>query len=113
MITTPRPTRQVVPQPTHEVVRRQSLNLMCPWVVEGPSISFSWESEDIEDQAWELVGRAITGLISGPEVVDPKFQLSGGVQLSVQADNDFDPWTLSLTKIIINGRRSTQVQSPD
>lgn len=72
-------------------------------------MSFSWESEDIEDQAWELVGRAITGLISGPEVVDPRFQLSGGVQLSVQADNDFDPWTLTLPTIIINGRQGTQV----
>ena len=30
-----------------------SLTLMCPWTVEGPGISSSWESEDLEDVVWD------------------------------------------------------------
>ncbi len=85
-----------------------SLNVMCPWTVDGPEVTTSWESDNIEDEVWELVGQSIVDVIAGPDVVDPTFLLSGNTKLTVHADTDLDPWTLSLPTIVVTGRRGTQ-----
>lgn len=81
-----------------------SLTLMCPWTVQGPGISSSWESEDLEDEVWDLVGHQITSLTAGPDVIDPTFHLSGEIGLAVQADSDLDPWTLMIPGLVVTGR---------
>lgn len=82
-----------------------SLTLMCPWTVDGPDVKTSWESEHLEDEAWELLGRAIVGVLADEDVVDPTFLLTGDVELSVDADTDLDPWTLTLPTIVVTGRK--------
>ena len=73
--------------------------------VDGPAVKTSCESEHLEDEAWELVGRAIVGVIAGPDFVDPAFLLSGEAKLTIHADTDLDPWTLALPTIIVTGRK--------
>jgi hypothetical protein len=82
-----------------------SLTLMCSWKVEGPGGGFGWESESIEDEAWELVGRSLLSV--SPTDVDPVFQLSGGFSITVFADTDLDPWTLRLPHALVVGRHAT------
>ncbi|MBW9210518.1 hypothetical protein KV100_12725 [Mumia sp. zg.B21] len=82
-----------------------SLTLMCPWTVEGPGVSSSWESENLEDEVWDLVGREITSLTAGPDVIDPTFHLSGDIDLAVRADSDLDPWTLMIPGLVVTGRQ--------
>jgi hypothetical protein len=83
-----------------------SLNLMCPWQIEGPDWSYTWESETIDDDAWELVGHNLIGILSPtPDILDPVFEFDGGIRLSVLADSDIDPWVLRLPGLIIVGRR--------
>ena len=53
-----------------------SLTLMCPWKVEAPGGGFGWESESIEDEAWELVGHSLLSV--SPTDVYPVFELSEG-----------------------------------
>ena len=82
-----------------------SLTLMCPWKVEGPGGGFGWESESIEDDAWELVGQSLLSV--SPTDVDPVFELSGGFSITVSADTDLDPWTLRLPHVLVVGRHGT------
>ena len=57
--------------------RRLVAHVDCaPWKVEGPGGGFGWESESIEDDAWELVGQSLLSV--SPTDVDPVFELSGG-----------------------------------
>jgi hypothetical protein len=79
-----------------------SLTLMCPWTVDGPDGRFDWESESIEDQAWELVGHSLQAV--SPTEVDPVFEFSGGLSIRVSADTDLDPWTLRLPHVLVVGR---------
>lgn len=81
-----------------------SLNLMCPWSVAGGGIATSWWSARLEDEAWELIGRSIVGVTSGPDVIDPTLHLSGGAELRIWADTDLDPWALALPSIVVVGR---------
>lgn len=81
-----------------------SLNLMCPWVIKGPDFSVTWESDDIEDQAWELIGRDVESVTSSDDrATDPVFHFRGGIYLEVKADTDLDPWTLRLPGVVVNG----------
>ena len=82
-----------------------SLTLMCPWAVDGPAGGFTWESDAIEDEAWELVGQSL--LAVSPTDVDPVFQMSGGFVLRVSADTDLAPWTLRLPHAVVVGRQRT------
>lgn len=65
----------------------------------------SWESENLEDEAWELVGRRVMAPTFGPDVVDPVFHLCGGVDLSIRADTDLGPWAMMLPGAVIVGRK--------
>ncbi len=78
---------------------------MCPWKVEAPGVGFGWESESIEDEAWELVGHSLLSV--SPTDVDPVFELSGGFFIRVSADTDLDPWTLRLPQVVVVGRHGT------
>lgn len=88
-------------------------NFMCPWVLKGDGIRIDpydkglvRDDEDFlseEDFAF-LISREIVGLTSNPEMIDPVFHISGGVDLIVHADTDLDPWVLGLPDITLVGR---------
>ena len=81
-----------------------SLTLACPWTMAGPDrLNFAWDSEDVEDRVWDLIGRKIEALSAGPDAIDPTFRLSGDVTLSIRADSDLDPWTLMLPGLVVTG----------
>ncbi|HWM56964.1 MAG TPA: hypothetical protein VNO83_03935 [Pseudonocardia sp.] len=85
-----------------------SLALMCPWRIDGPGRSYTWESETIEDDAWDLSGHSLVAVSSdSPDIVDPVFVLDGGIRIEVHADTDLDPWVLRLPGgLIIVGRKA-------
>jgi hypothetical protein len=84
-----------------------SLSLVCPWTLVGEDFSCSWEDEDLEDAAWELVGRRLIGVTAQDnEATDPVFEFDGGITLAVFADTDLDPWTLALPDLVVNGKRA-------
>ena len=86
-----------------------SLTLMCPWEVRGPDGGFSWESKSIEDEAWELVGHSLLSVSAmDADLVDPVFDLSGGISIRVSADTDLDPWTLRLPHVVLVGRQGAE-----
>jgi hypothetical protein len=81
-----------------------SLTLMCPWRVEGPGWGYTWESESLEDDVWDLVGHDVVGVTAAsPDLVDPVFELDGDIRVVVSADTDLDPWTLRLPNLIVVG----------
>lgn len=82
-----------------------SLTMACPWTIAGPDLDFSWESEDLEDQVWDLIGCDIEALTAGPDALDPTFRLSGDIALRIHADSDLDPWTLMLPGLVVTGRK--------
>lgn len=83
-----------------------ALNLMCPYRIDGPGWHVFWESDDIEDPCWDLIGHSIVGVeADDPEVVDPTFLLDGGIRVIVRADTDLEPWTLSLPDLFVVGPR--------
>ena len=84
-----------------------SLALRCPWRIDGPGRSYTWESETIEDDAWDLIGHSVVAVSSdSPDMVDPVFVLDGGIRIEVHADTDLDPWVLRLPGLIIVGRKA-------
>ena len=84
---------------------RWSLTLMCPWYLDTPGRSVSWESQDLDDEVGDLVGQEIVQVSAGPDVIDPTFHLSGGMTPTVRADSDVDPWTLILPELVVTGRK--------
>ena len=83
-----------------------SLNLMCDWRFSG-NVSLSWESDDIEDGSWDLIGRSIVAeSATSSAAVDPTFEFDDGTLLQVHADTDLDPWTLTLPGIVVTGTRA-------
>lgn len=78
-----------------------SLNLACPWKGTIASPEVSWDDDDVEDLAWELIG---TGLISvddgAPGEID--FRFTDAV-LHVRPDTDLDPWVLRLPGVVAVG----------
>ncbi|MGH3490135.1 MAG: hypothetical protein ACRDP8_19780 [Actinopolymorphaceae bacterium] len=74
----------------------------------GPESTISWESDDVEDGAWDLVGLALESVSSGdPDLIDPVFHFRGDLELEVRADTDLDPWTLTIPGLVITGRRAS------
>jgi len=85
-----------------------SLTLMCPWEISGPDGRVTWESESIEDEVWELVGHSLLSVSSTDlDLVDPVFEVSGGISIKVCADTDLDPWTLRLPHVMLIGRQGS------
>jgi hypothetical protein len=81
---------------------------MCPWEISGPDGRVTWESESIEDEVWELVGHSLLSVSSTDlDLVDPVFEVSGGISIKVCADTDLDPWTLSLPHVMLIGRQGS------
>lgn len=77
------------------------LVVSCPWEAHGPGIRTGWlEADEIHESVWDLAGLEIVSMTAGPDVVDPVFHLTGGVDLSVHADGEWDPWTLSTPDLI-------------
>jgi hypothetical protein len=84
-----------------------SLALMCPWRIDGPDRSYTWESETVEDDAWDLIGHSIVAISSdSPDIVDPVFVFDNDIRLTVRADTDLDPWVLRLPGLIVVGRQA-------
>jgi hypothetical protein len=79
-----------------------SLLVACPWEITGDGINVSWLSHDVEDAAWDMVGRDLLAVTGG--LVDPVFHFSSATTLTVHADSDLDPWVLSLPGIVYVGR---------
>jgi hypothetical protein len=85
-----------------------SLTLMCPWEISGLDGRVTWESESIEDEVWELVGHSVLSVSSTDlDLVDPVFEVSGGISIKVSADTDLDPWTLRLPHVMLIGRQGS------
>lgn len=81
-----------------------SLTVMCPWTLTGSGFVTSWESENIEDDAWSLIGLSIVAVSAvHPSAIDPIFVLEGDVELAIHADTDYDPWALTLPDVVIVG----------
>lgn len=78
-----------------------SLNLGCPWEGNIGSISISWEDDDVEDRAWELVGLDLTSVVDGSGG-GPEFHFSDAM-VHVRPDTDLDPWVLHLAGLIVVG----------
>lgn len=78
-----------------------SLNLACPWEGNVGSDQLSWEDEDVEDRAWELVGLDLVAVVDAePGVID--FHFTSGV-LHIRPDTDLDPWVLHLPDVVVVG----------
>jgi hypothetical protein len=89
-----------------------SLTVMCPWVLTGPEDSISWESEQIEDKIWDLIGLSIVSVsATDPDVTDPVFHFEGGFELAIHADTDIDPWSLALPQLVVVGRAARRPES--
>lgn len=70
-----------------------SFTAMCPWVLIGPGVNITWETEDLDAGVLELVGRSIVSVsASDSDATDPVLCFDGGYVLSVSADTDLDPW---------------------
>lgn len=77
------------------------MNLACPWDGVIRSVPLSWEDDDVEDRACELVGAELIFVEeAAPGRVD--FQFSNAV-LRVRPDTDLDPWVLHLPDVIVVG----------
>jgi hypothetical protein len=75
-----------------------SLALTCPWVITGPTSTYDWESDSVEDQAWELIGHDIESVAYETDILeDPQFRFSGGITLTITADDDWDPWVMNVS----------------
>jgi hypothetical protein len=85
-----------------------SLNLSCPWRIVGSEWSVSWESDDIEDTCWDLVGHSIVSVTSEDgAAMDPVFGVDTDITVSVFADTDLDPWVLRLPDLVIVGQTAS------
>lgn len=76
-----------------------SLTVWCPFRVTG--LDFDWESPDLEDRAWDLVGHRVEQLTV--EAGGPVFGLSGGAELVLDEAGDDDPWVLRIPGAVITG----------
>lgn len=84
------------------------LSLMCPWLVTGPDLRYSWDSDTVEDDAWDLVGHSIVAVSFAEDVtVDPVFEIEGGISLAVRADSDWDPWTMQVPGLVVIGKKGS------
>jgi hypothetical protein len=83
-----------------------SLTIMCPWTLTGSGFATTWESENIEDDVWNLIGLSVVAVSAdSSSVIDPIFVLDGDVKLSIHADTYDEPWFLTLPDVVVVGRR--------
>lgn len=78
-----------------------SLTIACPWdgIVGGRKMS--WEDDDIEDWAWDLIGEDLVTVEEHGSAVRFKFL---NASLTAAPDSDLDPWVLSLPGGVLVGR---------
>jgi hypothetical protein len=82
-----------------------ALSLRCPWVLSGPGWQYTWESTSVEDDAWDLTGHSIESVVFEKTVTeDPRFIISGGISLSIYAD-DWEPWIMTVPGLDIIGEK--------
>lgn len=83
-----------------------SLTVMCPWALTGSGFATTWESENIEDDVWNLIGLSIVAVSADDSsVIDPTFVLDSDVKLAIHADTDCAPWAIKLPGVVVVGRR--------
>lgn len=83
-----------------------SLSLTCPWRAVTPQGSaFGWDSPDVEDRAWDLIGAEVISVVrqASGAFADPAFVLSNGVILEVLSDSELDPWNLRVEGVTVLG----------
>jgi hypothetical protein len=88
------------------------ISITCPWQLSKSGVPIvAWESKDIEDQIWELVGHQITSVrpqsLEHPGIAN--FDIDGGLVLQITADTDLDPWVIRLPDVTIVGSTSFEV----
>ena len=88
-------------------------NYMCDWLITGPDTYIDrYNNNDVvtpddeiltsEDVKF-LLGRDIIGITSTPDMINPTFHLSGGIDLITYADTDIDPWMLDVPGMVLVG----------
>ena len=88
-------------------------NFMCNWVLQGDGhrIDRNYDGDVVHDEdeiltandLEFLLGREVVGITSNPDMIDPVFHISGGLDLVVHADTPVDPWMLRLPDITLVG----------
>lgn len=78
-----------------------NLMVMCPMRFRTPEAVFGWESEDLSDRLWDLIGHDLTDIRAADK--DPVLTFSGGYVLELFADTDLDPWVLHVPGIVVVG----------
>lgn len=79
-----------------------SFTIACPWEGEIGGRAVSWEDDDLEGRAWDLVGAELVSVRQEGAVA--RFGFSAGFLL-VSPDTDVDPWVLRLPGGLLVGRR--------
>jgi hypothetical protein len=87
-----------------------SLTIACPWEGEVHKSALSWEDDDIEDRAWDLVGEDLVDVRREGSSV--RFQFSTSV-LVATPDTDIDPWVLRLPDGLWVGRMHEATRTRD
>jgi hypothetical protein len=77
-----------------------ALTLACPWEGAIRDCRFSWEDDDVEDRAWDLVGQDLVAVDVSADAAT--FRFSSG-WLKATPDTDFDPWVMRLPSGIFVG----------
>ncbi|OAV62394.1 hypothetical protein A6F49_06710 [Enteractinococcus helveticum] len=88
-------------------------NFSCDWSLEGNGhrIDRNYSDGNILNDAAEcttqdlefLIDQQIEAITSNAQMIDPIFQISGGIELRVHAETDIDPWVLGLPGITLVG----------
>lgn len=83
-----------------------NLALTCPWSLHLDERHWHWEHPDLDDAAWDLIGRHLTSVeagTDGPGAVT--FHFGDDARIEVTPDTDLDPWAMDLSEIVIVGDR--------
>ena len=101
--TLPLRVREVEPTSTSFVLAGADWNLMvmCPIRYRTPDAVLGWESPELEDRLWDLIGQDLQSISMAHG--DPVFRFSSGYALEVFADTDRDPWVLHAPGVIVVG----------
>ncbi|GAA3589423.1 hypothetical protein GCM10022198_11640 [Klugiella xanthotipulae] len=88
-------------------------NYMCDWLLTGPNchidrynetgVLYTEENLLTGEDVKFLLGHEIIGITSTPDMINPIFHISGGIDLITYADTDIDPWVLGLPGITLVG----------
>lgn len=95
--------REVLPETTNFVVSGDGWRLlvMCPVRYRTPHDVLGWESEDLQDRLWDLIGQDLVAI--DVRHGDPVFRFSNGYAIEVFADAAVDPWVLHVPGVVIVG----------